>query len=172
MFRRVENLCLDTGMRSLCRKPYPGHRKGCPNYGKGQLCPPNRPRVEDVLDIDRPFYAIWGVFDLASHVERMREKHPAWSWRQLVCCLYWQPTARKRLKEEIKRVQQIRKELQIEMIPEAMGINVTRTMSSIGEYLEWPPRTKTYQVVIAGTPLVRKKRLRDTPRPLFATGEC
>jgi hypothetical protein len=34
--------------------------------------------------------------------------------------------------------------------PEAMGVDITSTMSSIGIELEWPPKNITYQVSIAG----------------------
>ena len=34
--------------------------------------------------------------------------------------------------------------------PEACGVNITETMKKIGVNLEWPPRSVTYQVAIAG----------------------
>lgn len=145
-------LVVDHAVRFLCAKPYPGHPKGCPNYGKKDTCPPRAPFIRDLIDLERPVYAIWTVFDLGQHVERMRALHPSWSDRQLTCCLYWQPAARKRLEKEIKSFPIICPVHLFIRIPEACGVNVTATMKSIGVELEWPPVTKTYQVAIAGRP--------------------
>ena len=80
----------------------------------------------------------------------MRAKHPDWSERQLACCLYWQGTARKQLRELTDKFIEIHPECIIIPVPEAMGVNVTATMKSIGHELEWPPRTVAYQVALAG----------------------
>lgn len=81
----------------------------------------------------------------------MREKHPQWSKRQIECCLYWQPKAKKELKGQVKMFLSDRPDKVVVWIPERTGVNVTATMKSIGIELQWPPVTKTYQVVIAGT---------------------
>ena len=43
------------------------------------------------------------IFDLHSYVEKMRQRHPSWTETQLLNVLYWQGTARKKLKEHIKK---------------------------------------------------------------------
>jgi len=142
---------LDSNVRILCIRPYPNHNKGCPNFGKKDGCPPQALLATEILDTAKPIYAIWNVFNLADHVARMKNAHPNWTWRQLVCCLYWQPKARKQLKVEIMK---FKKEVPGQIIlkcPEANGFNITDTMKSINEYLEWPPQRITYQVVLAGT---------------------
>ena len=142
---------LDYSVRGLCTRRYPNHPRGCPNFGKRPTCPPQAPLLENVFDLSQPVYAVWNVFDLASHVDRMREKHPDWTWRQLVNCLYWQGGARKVLR---RRVEDFMGGLRAGhcplYCPEACGVNVTETMKSIGEILEWPPKTKTYQVALVG----------------------
>jgi predicted metal-binding protein len=145
-------LIIDYHVRYLCEEPYPNHPKGCPNYRRKLSCPPGAPFIETVIDLSKPVYAIWNVFDFASHTIRMYQLHPDWSQRQLECCLYWQGTARKKLKELIFDFQFNPDHISYEIFtcPEAIGINVTETMKSIGEILEWPPVTKAYQVVIAG----------------------
>ena len=160
-WRQVEPV-VDAGVREVCRKPYPNHPRGCPNHGKRATCPPQAPAISDVLDSYKPVWAIWNVFDLAAHIEKMRARHPAWSPLQLVCCLYWQRTARKALRAEIDMFVFERQAagggpLRIIACPEACGVNVTATMARIGERLEWPPKTITYQVALAGT----ARRLRD-----------
>ena len=80
----------------------------------------------------------------------MREKHPEWSKRQLECCLYWQGTARKSLREKIKLFKIEYPNLFIAKCPEGSGTNLTETMKQININLEWPPKNYTYQIVLAG----------------------
>jgi hypothetical protein len=148
---------LDYYIRKLCNHPYPGHSHGCPNYGERSTCPPKALLFHEIIDLDQPIYAIWNVFDLGSHIQRMKTLHPEWSKRQLECCLYWQSRARKELdKKVIELIEHIIyagghwRDYRLIKCPEACGVNVTETMRNIGEELEWPPRIKTYQVAIAG----------------------
>jgi len=133
-------------------KPYPRHRKGCPNYNKRASCPPQRKKIKDIIRTDLTTYIIWTTFNFKAHVDKMRRKHPKWSQRQLECCLYWQNTARKNLEKEITRFQDTiwKTGFTIVKIPEACGVNVTATMARIGWHLEWPPVNITYQVAVAG----------------------
>ncbi len=157
---------LDESVRDLCCRPYPGHPKGCPNWGKRDTCPPAAPLLQDILTLVEPVFAVWNRFDLAAHVARMRERHPGWSDRQLYCCLCWQGTARKQLRAKIKcflHEQNLANALDLKYhvdllvvgCPEACGVNVTATLASIGITLEWPPRVWAYQVVLVGQPLHR-----------------
>ena len=144
---------IDSRVRSLCRRPYPGHPLGCPNWNKKDICPPQAPMLGTLIDLDHPVYAIWNEFDLAAQVDRMRERHPEWSWRQLVNCLYWQQTARNSLRAETHRfLRTIIGPWRIVQTPEACGVNMTETMQSLGVRLQWPPRTVTLQIVLAGKP--------------------
>lgn len=141
-----------SSIRSLCLRPYPNHKKGCPNYGKKKGCPPNAPMFDSVYDLSKPIYAIFTVFDFKEHVERMKGKHPDWSKRQLECCLYWQGTARKNLKEQVKVFKSLApdEKYNVTTAPEAMGVNVTETMKRAGIELEWPPVNVAYKIAFAG----------------------
>lgn len=142
---------IDYGFRLMCSLAYPNHPKGCPNFGKRKTCPPIIGTLEEIFDCSKDFYAIWTTFPFGEHIAKMKQLHPDWSDRQLSCCLYWQGTARKNLKQEISKFKAIHPDLTVTTCPEAMGVNVSSTMASIGEELEWPPRTITYQVALAGT---------------------
>jgi len=146
-FVREVKPVVDYGVRALCARPYHGHPKGCPNYGKRACCPPCAPKIENTLDLSKPVFAIFNVFDFGSHVARMRAKHPNWTDRQCACCLYWQGTARKHLREKVAQVRGLR----IISTPEAQGVNLTATMRTAGIELEWPPVKMAYQIVLAGT---------------------
>lgn len=151
---------IDTSVRGLCARPYEGHPKGCPNFGKVDRCPPKAPLFYQVFDEDGPFYAVYSSFAIGDHVRSMRVRHPNWSLRQCTCVLYWQGTARSRLRKEIAawKRSRLRDEIVdasgiawvVETTPEAMGCDVTATMRDVGLHLTWPPTEMAYQVAIAG----------------------
>lgn len=141
---------IDYAVRGLCVKPYPGHPKGCPNFNKKKGCPPNCARFEDYFDMTQPIYAIVNEFDFKSHTDRMRALRPDWSDRQVECCLYWQPKARKALAEGAIEFLREHKGYTVNATPEAMGLVVTETLMTVGVHLEWPPKLVTYQVAVAG----------------------
>lgn len=144
---------MDASMRSLCVKPYPNHPKGCPNYGYRLTCPPTVQLFTEVIDQHYPIWAMWATFGLGAHVERLRIKHPNWTYRQLSCCLYWQGTVRKFLRKEIAvkfPSTEADPGLKVVTCPEAMGVNVTATMETIGVTLEWPPKEYTRMVYLVG----------------------
>jgi len=144
---------INYSVRELCYRPYYNHPHGCPNYGHRETCPPKVGLIEDILDLKKDVFAIWNIFDFQSHTKNMKQKHPNWSIRQIECCLYWQPRARANLEMNILYFKveypKSRKYIFIRN-PEALGVDITATMRSIGIELEWPPRIKTYQVALAG----------------------
>jgi hypothetical protein len=134
--------------------PYPGHPNGCPNFGKRAECPPKAPHIETILDLAKPIDAVWVRFNLAEHAARLRAKHPNWSERQTRCCLYWQPLVRKQLRAAIAEhalAHGLPTDLIALAIPEACGVDLTRTMAQIGIHLEWPPIEWVYKIAIVGT---------------------
>lgn len=141
--------------RSKCVLEYKNHKKGCPNYGKKMSCPPIVPMFDQIFDISQPIYAIFSKYDLSSHVEKMRIRHPEWSETQLLNVLYWQGTARKNLKNKINDFNKSFREkgYYSTLLPEAMGVNVTMTLKNAGIALEWPARKVVYKVAFAGVPL-------------------
>lgn len=144
------NPVVDHSVRGLCVKSYPGHTKGCPNYRRKEGCPPDAPFFEDVYDLTKPVFAIINRFDLAEHRERMQLSNPSWSRRQLDCCLYWQPKARKHLMVGIRQFLKEHLDYHVTTCPEAMGIEITKTLAPSGIILEWPPDKYVYQVALAG----------------------
>jgi predicted metal-binding protein len=153
-WKLLPSVVIDKMVRRLCCVPYPGHPRGCPNWGKKSGCPPDVGWFDRMYDTSQ-VYAVWNVFDFGAHVEKMRALHPQWSKRQLECCLYWQGTARKGLHREILAFWgelAFPGLIRTERCPEAMGVNVTETMRAIGVELEWPPVTKAIQVALAAVP--------------------
>jgi predicted metal-binding protein len=91
--------------REWCKLPYPmpkpDHPRGCPNYGKNPLCPPNSPYRADILVKFKKFKIVYAVFDFKRYKELVREQHPAWSDRQVENVLYWQSAVKKVLKQRV-----------------------------------------------------------------------
>lgn len=111
---------------SWCLYPYPGHPKGCPNYGRDG-CPPHIPFITELMDLRRPVYIAFSEFNLNAHVETMRRKHPQWSERQLRNVLYWQNTSRKQMRQRAKIAQFYGGGDRVLTCPEAYGVNVYAT---------------------------------------------
>lgn len=151
---------MQLAVRDLCVRPYYNHPRGCPNHGKRPTCPPQASAIGNILDLRCPVFAIYYAFPFAEHVEKMRRRHPDWTERQVECCLYWQGTARKRLKVDIEQFKRVipcywvtessSVEWEILWLPEANGVNMTETMQSVGIELEWPPKNWAYKIVLAG----------------------
>lgn len=150
------DLAVDLRMRGLCASPYPGHRQGCPKFNTGNPnCPPDAYKVFDFYDRRSNFLVVINEFNIKQHLQQLAVAHPAWSDRQLRCCLYWQPAARKQLYQKVNYVL-AQKEFAgyiSTMCPEAMGIDVTETMKRIGIILEWPPVQISRQIALLGRPI-------------------
>lgn len=141
---------LDPTVRDFCARPYPGHPRGCPNFGKKEGCPPKAPLLDQRLDLTYPVFAVINDFDLTSHVERLKLAHPAWTDRQLRCSLYWQCTAKKAWKSGIAEFLLAHPGYSAMLCPEAMGVNVAETLLRSGIEIEWPPVNVVRQVALCG----------------------
>jgi predicted metal-binding protein len=140
-------------VRGYCRLPYPGHPRGCPNYNKRAICPPQAPLLDKLIDIGKPVYCIVNQFDLREHAERMRDRHPDWSEAQLYCCLYWQGRGRKQLRRKVDRFLETHPGYLALYCPEGSGVDVVATVGGFGLKFEWPARRYAYQVALAGVGL-------------------
>lgn len=141
-------------VRDLCTKRYHNHPKGCPNFNKRADCPPNVKLLPEIFDTTRTFWALWAEFDLAAQVERMRAKLPLWTYPQLSCCLYWQGSVRKFLRDNTRKwianYAKTHKGVIYTEGPEAIGVDVTATMKQIGVTLEWPPKQIVRKIILLG----------------------
>ena len=150
---------IDYSVRALCAKPYYLHRRGCPKFGSGHPhCPPFAPLFDKYFDINVSVYAVINEFDMRQHVAKMACRNPTWSQRQLTCSLYWQPSARKQLSNKIDLVLSLDhfRDYHATICPEAMGVNVSKTLINIGIELEWPPINIARQVALIGKRVVEK----------------
>lgn len=132
-----------------CCLPYPGHRRGCPNYPK---CIEKRKDFNEYSPLK--WYAVVIEFDLKEHASIMRKRHPEWTEKQCRNLLYWQGRIRyqlKRMVNEFKNPNDI-----ILDIPEACGINLFMTMKKHGLILK-PRPDLVRKIMLVG----RTKTLED-----------
>ncbi len=146
----TDKLVINSAARGWCVLPYPDHPKGCPNYGKKLICPPQAPYIADWLygTIELRFVCV--SFNLKEHSERMIVRNPHWSQRQARCLLYWQPKVNKAL---ISLVSTLVHEngLKITYCPEAMGVDVIKTAQSGGIPIEAPPKDIVHKIALIAT---------------------
>jgi len=85
-----------------CRLRYPNHNKGCPNYGKSDLCPPRSPIRSDIIGQFMRYVLVHATFKIEEYEERMRSIRPEWSRAQRRSVLYWQRRVKKMIKQYIE----------------------------------------------------------------------
>jgi hypothetical protein len=124
--------------------PYPGHTRGCPNFPK---CPREHPDIRKLKGFT--WYAVTEEFDLLAHSKKMAKAHPQWTERQCRNLLYWQGGVRKRLKE--KALEQFDPSTDVLLeIPEASGVQVFKTMASVGIQIQRSKPGRIIKVMLIG----------------------
>lgn len=162
----VKRIVLSSKTGDWCRLPYPGHPKGCPNYGKSSKCPPKAPTLLDYFDFNRPVYLVVAEFDLQTQIKKMAALHPDWSNRQCRCVLYWQGTVRKILKERTAEAMKLLNATAATACPEGMGLNVFATARLAGLKMDKTRRVITdHHIALIG------ERIRDSVPFIFQPQE-
>lgn len=147
---KPEQLVVDMRARDWCKLPYPDHSKGCPNYGKRGSCPPSAPLIHNFIDTSRGMTMVIVEFNLSQHVSDMLKLHPEWSDRQARCCLYWQGRVRKELHRAMSQIIESTAGLKGTDSPEAMGIQVIKTVKNLGFPISPRPKERAYKVGLIG----------------------
>lgn len=130
--------------RAWCGRPYEGHAKGCPNFGKDKDCPPEVGLFSGKYD---PVVRLAIVrFDFEDYLEKRRRKFPNISEKSLRNPLYWQSHVRAVTRKWAREV--VEGDETIIEKPEAMGVDVTATCKKAGIILEWPPKKNVYRVTV------------------------
>jgi len=136
---RVEPI-VSRKFQGACRMPYPGRPGGCPNFDHKRGCPSGVPLFNEVFR--GPVHAVFYRFNLEAFGERMLARNPKMTRKQSRCLLYWQPRARKHLRElvayTLEWFRERNKRRMASVCPEALGVDVFTTMRNAGVELEWP----------------------------------
>ena len=151
-----ESIVITKKTEKWCQLPYPGHKKGCPNYMKSKTCPPNVTYIGKFIHQFNLFLLIWAEFDFKKYKELRFEEHPEWSKNQVKCVLYWQASIKKILKNKIKTIKNTSDYLlscgsgfgnSIKSM-EAVGINVFATLKNNNIDFEIKPQNKILLVCL------------------------
>jgi len=145
-----KDIVLDPRARGpWCKLPYPGHSRGCPNYGKKKTCPPqSKPFIYLVRP---PFFLVARPFNLWAQATRMKKLHPSWSDRQCRNLLYWQKSIIKKLRDEANVfIKSKGDDFILLEVPEANGVNVFKTCENVNILLERDPKKIVWKAMIIG----------------------
>lgn len=145
-----EYLVIDYRARDWCLISYPNHPHGCPNYGHKATCPPQAPRIEEFINLEKRVWLAYEVFDLEAHEAKMLSMHPQWSKRQARCILYWQAQVNARLKKHCHNLLANLHCGVYTLCPEAMGVHVIRTARKLGIPVEPRPIRIVHKVALLG----------------------
>lgn len=143
-------LVINNNVRLWCKLPYPNHPKGCPNYGNKVGCPPKVCKIDKLFDLNRKHWLAIIKFDLKTHKDRMRLKHPNWSDKQLACCLYWQGKVKKNQRQICKKFMYEHPGTIYNLIPEALGVHVFKTVRPLGIPIERHITNTVYKIALIG----------------------
>ena len=133
-------------VQGYCKLPYPGHPQGCPNFANKDGCPPAIGLWRDIFEpIARTSVCQW---DFQTYRQMMQDRHPGWTDRQVRNPLYWQGYIRKRFYKWAWA--NAEPEEHVVLVPEAMGVNVTRMAENLDIALEWPPMVNLHLVALYG----------------------
>lgn len=153
---KLEKLFFISDPGALCRLPYPGHPRGCPNWNKSPNCPPRTQKLQDKYDLNKQLYFVVCPFNIGEHKQRMKSLHPEWSEKQCACCLYWQKGIKKKLKSHTEfYINELYEKnwgnnYGFEMIPEAMGLDVFTTAQDHGISIKRNPQEILYKIAFVG----------------------
>lgn len=135
--RPIRILYHDKRIPMWCGLPYPGHPKGCPNFGnQPDRCPPHVPYITEIFDLSKPMWLAFSEFDLSDHIKSMRIKHPTWSEPRLRCVLYWQSRSKNQMKTRAKALMKHVEADCVHYMAEAIGVQMYRTAFSNDIVLE------------------------------------
>ncbi|PIN79187.1 hypothetical protein COV16_04990 [Candidatus Woesearchaeota archaeon CG10_big_fil_rev_8_21_14_0_10_34_8] len=59
-----ENIVYTKQFQGLCKKPYYGHSKGCPNFEKKEGCPLGLTLIDKVLDFSKDICVVYTEFNV------------------------------------------------------------------------------------------------------------
>lgn len=122
--------------QTWCTKPYPRHRKGCPNHTHCQYHVKKHKTAAECFNLDSPMWLIYVEFDLDAQAIKMKKKHPNWSDVQCRNLLYWQRGIDNKLSTICHDFIIINKLEYYVTMGEGFGINMYATCAKLGLKLD------------------------------------
>jgi len=161
------DVVVDMSVRNLCVKPYPGRKKGCPNFAcdRHPDCPPHSLPIDHTIDLSGTCFAAYERYDLEAHEARFRANNPGkeWTKKQARNLLHWQQGCTNRAINRAQRF--IDKACSwggysavVVKVPEGHGVQVFETMAAAGVILERPIDRWVHKVVLIGFPIYNSQK--------------
>lgn len=130
-----------------CTQPYYNHKRGCPNFGKKEGCPPRSKHITEIYNISS-LHMLVMRFSFGQYIKKKRINHPEWSNRALANQRHWQAHLRSQLVNQWEiQEKYLYPNFELEMDPEAHGVNVVATLGSYGIQLDWCVEGENHDLV-------------------------
>ncbi|MFA7628273.1 MAG: hypothetical protein WCY37_02585 [Candidatus Dojkabacteria bacterium] len=141
-------------VNEMCTKEYYNHKRGCPNFGSREGCPPNLKHITKIVDISTLHFFLV-QFDFEEYIRRKMERSPGRTNRDYANQRQWQGHLKSQLKKRWKEVDQYNYPNYILHLepesycrnPEAHGINVIRTLENHGFEVDWCQENQRHEFV-------------------------
>ncbi len=121
---------------NLCTQPYYNHKKGCPNFGVRDDCPPNIKHISEEYEMDT-IHILVLKFPLGDFHLQRKEIHPNWTDRALINPRHWQNHLRACMNDEWEAVKEEYPDYEMIKNPEGQGVNISDTLQLSGIDLTW-----------------------------------
>ncbi len=138
----------------LCVQPYYNHKRGCPNFGKKEGCPPNLRHISEEYDMDS-IHILLLEFPFGEYFAQRKEVHPDWTNRALINPRHWQNHLRACLNREWENIQDDYPEHTFIYNPEGQGVNIVETLRLNGIEMEWSVSNEDGEIVSVAETLYR-----------------
>lgn len=157
-FRVIENAQIVTHdiktVNKLCTQPYHNHKKGCPNFGHRQDCPPNLRHISEEYDMNS-IHILLLEFPFGEYFNQRKKFHPDWTNRALINPRHWQNHLRASLNREWENIEDEYPEHSFIQNPEGQGVNLVETLALNGVELEWSVENEMGEIVSVAQNLYR-----------------
>lgn len=133
-----------------CKRPFPAHPEGCPNFGVKKGCPPNEKLIDEIIDLEKDVFLIITEFHFKDYTNKFDVLSDAWFERE-----NWEPLAKKQHAREVDEFLKEHTNYTADDCPEARGVNLGAMLQEQKEIKldwTWPPKptSTTYVISLAG----------------------
>ena len=141
-------------VHKMCTQEYYKHKRGCPNFGRHEGCPPGLKHITEIVDISTLHFFLV-QFDFEEYIRQKMERSPGKTNRDYANQRHWQSHLRSQLVrrwEEVEQYNYPQYQLHKERSsycqnPEGHGINVVATLEKYGFEVGWCKEDESHEFV-------------------------
>ncbi|MGI6484602.1 MAG: hypothetical protein ACOX0R_03195 [Candidatus Dojkabacteria bacterium] len=139
---------------SLCVQPCYNYKRGCPNFGKKEGCPPNLKHISEEYDMNS-IHILLLKFPFGEYFAQRKEVHPDWTDRALINPRHWQNHLKACLNREWENIKDDYPEHTFIQNPEGQGVNIVETLEGYEIEMEWSASDESGEIVSVAENLYR-----------------